>query len=96
MLSCEQVTGKLSAQIDGELPLREWAALRFHQFLCSDCKAAATNMRSLVASLRNRLPVVIAAEEAPNDAYVERVMQALEGEGVTAAADRERTGKGAD
>ena len=77
MLSCEQATEKLSEQIDGELSLRERAALRFHQFICSDCKAAAKNMRSLVLSLRDRTPTA-STEDVVQDDYVDRVMQALE------------------
>jgi len=79
--------------------LRERLALRFHQFICADCKAAAHNFRSLVASLRDREPTVPpppaamdadadtgSTDQTPTDAaqdeYVDRVMQALERDGV--------------
>lgn len=94
MLSCEKATDKLSAQLDGELSLRERAALRFHQFICSDCKSAAQNFRSLVNSMRDRPPVGLdpsasntqsaagtpVQTSASEEAYVDRIMQALEDE----------------
>ena len=78
MLSCQDVTDKLSAQIDGELSVKDRLALRLHQFICKDCRNAATNMRALVLGLRDRQP----AEEHPpvSDDYVERVMRALNDE----------------
>lgn len=96
MLSCEQVTGKLSAHIDGDLSLRERAALRLHQFLCSDCKAAAQNMRSLVQSLRDRPPAVIAEEDALQNDYIDQVMRALEREGATSGSVHDSAGRDAD
>jgi len=99
VLSCEKATDQLSAQLDGELTLRERIALRFHQFICSDCKDAAQNFRALVVSLRDRESAVLSppppreadasaesTPESPTDAgqdeYVDRVMQALECDGV--------------
>ncbi len=96
MLSCEQVTDKLSAQIDGDLSLSERTALRVHQFLCSDCKAAAQNMRSLVQSLRDRSPAVIAEEDTLHNDYVDQVMRALEREGATSGSVRDSVGQDAD
>ena len=58
MLSCKQVTDKLSAQIDGELPLLDRLTVRFHQFMCSDCKQAAVNLGALVGSMKGRPPLV--------------------------------------
>lgn len=87
MLSCEQATAKLSAQIDGELSLRERAALWIHQFICSDCKVVAQNLRSLVRSMRDRAPAVLEEREAVQDDYVDRVMLALEQERADSLGD---------
>ena len=59
--------------------------MRFHQFVCIDCRVVAKNMRSLVTSLRERTPVVIFEKDKVQDGYVDLVMQALEREG----ADRD-------
>ena len=50
MLSCKEVTDKLSADIDRELPLLDRLSVRLHQFICKDCRHAGMNIRALVDS----------------------------------------------
>lgn len=80
MLSCKDVTEKLSADIDDELTVLERLSVRFHQFICSDCKQAAQNMRALVISLKDRPPVLGKDEPAEpvSEEYVDRIMATLE------------------
>ena len=82
MLSCKQMTDKLSAQLDGELSVFERLSVRFHQFLCEDCKQAAANMHALVSSMKDRPPAPVSpSESGPEDRvdeeYVDRIMAAL-------------------
>lgn len=79
MLSCKGATARLSAEIDGELGLLDRWSLRLHQFICSDCRQAALNLRALVGSMRHRPPSAAQAaiEDGVDEAYVERVMEAL-------------------
>ena len=82
MLSCKQMTDKLSAEVDGELSVFDRLSVRFHQFICEDCKQAAANMRALVTSMKNRPPSAVDSDlaDAPDEDYVNRVMAALEAE----------------
>ena len=62
--------------------------MRLHYFLCSDCKQAAANMRALVASMQGRPPSPDALlDDDVSEDYVDRVMQALDEEGLKRQAD---------
>lgn len=79
MLSCKDATDKLSAQIDGELGLGERVSLRLHQFLCSDCRRFASQMKLLVVSMKDRPPAESAQpSESVDEAYADRILQALD------------------
>lgn len=83
MLSCKEVTDKLSADIDRELPLFDRLSVRLHQFICKDCRHAGMNMRALVDSLKDRPPTIAVSDEAEqvDEEFVERVLLALEEKG---------------
>lgn len=81
MLSCKDVTQKLSADIDGELTMLERLSVRFHQFICADCKRAAQNMRALVIGLKDRPPQQSETAEPVSAEYIDRVMATLEAQG---------------
>lgn len=89
MLTCKQATDNLSAQIDGELPFMLAVKQRIHQFMCRDCRAAAANLRALVASLRDRQPAV---DDTPagihaDGALVEKIMGRLSEDGSASGPD---------
>ena len=83
MLSCKEVTDKLSADIDRELPLLDRMSVRLHHFICKDCRHAAMNMRALVDSLKDRPPSMPepGEMESVDEEFVERVLLALEQKG---------------
>lgn len=83
MLSCKEVTDKLSADIDRELSLLDRLSVRLHQFICKDCRHAAMNMRALVGSLKDRPPSIAVPDESEpvDEEFVERVLVALEQKG---------------
>ena len=91
MLSCKQATDNLNAHIDGELSVFDRLAVRFHQFICEDCKHAAANMQALVSSMKDRPPASLApsdssksssgnATDGVDEEYVDRIMAALNSE----------------
>ncbi len=94
MLSCKDMIGKLSAGVDGELTVLERLSVRFHQFICRDCRIAARNFRALVLSMKNRPPVMAEPGDlkAVDDEFVDRVMAAMtqdEDESQVAGAGKE-------
>ncbi len=79
MLSCKGATDRLSADMDGELSLFNRWSLRLHQFICSNCRQAAVNMRALVRSMKHRPPSAeqAAIVDSVDEEYIDRVMEAL-------------------
>ena len=51
MLTCEQVTEKASAFVDGELRLRERVGIRLHLAICVHCRRFLRLFRLLIARL---------------------------------------------
>jgi len=88
MLSCKDATNSLSDHIDAELSFFDRISMRLHFLVCSDCKRAAANMRSLVASMHGRPPAPDAVlGDGVSEDYVDRVMQALDKQALKKRAD---------
>ncbi|MEJ2239399.1 MAG: zf-HC2 domain-containing protein [Gemmatimonadales bacterium] len=51
MLTCEQVTAKASAFVDGEVSLRERVGIRLHLAICVHCRGFLRLFRLLITRL---------------------------------------------
>lgn len=69
VLSCQDVSEKATAYMEGALPMRQWLAMRGHLLLCSMCRAYIDQLRKTTRLLSmGRLP--------PPSAEVERELLA--------------------
>ncbi len=75
MLTCQEVTAKASAMLDGELGFRDRIAVRGHLLMCVNCRRFAKQFSSLVGSMALRSE---AQAQSTSLEYVDRVMQSLE------------------
>jgi anti-sigma factor RsiW len=75
MLSCQDVTEKSSALIDGELGLRERLAIRMHLAMCRHCRRFVRHLRLLVGALhvKGNPPA-----EPPPAELVDRIMAEID------------------
>lgn len=53
MLSCEDISHRISESLDRKLPLRERLGLKMHLFMCNACRQVASQMRLLHAAARH-------------------------------------------
>ena len=51
MLKCRDVPAEAEALLDGELSLRRRMALRFHLFMCGNCRRYLHQLRSLLGAV---------------------------------------------
>jgi len=51
MLSCKEVTKQADQLLDGSLSLRQRFAMRFHLFICRDCRRYLSQLKALLGAI---------------------------------------------
>ena len=74
MLTCEEVTAKASAFVDGELSLRERAGIRLHLAICIHCRRFHRQLRLLIARLSRQDEGAEVSER-----FVQQVLNVIDG-----------------
>lgn len=78
MLTCEQVTAKASAFVDGELSLRERIGIRLHLAICVHCRGFLRLLRLLITRLHRQDESAEVSEQ-----FVKQVMSAIDSDAIS-------------
>ena len=75
MLTCEQVTARATAFLEGELTVRQWLSVRLHLAMCVHCRRFCRQMRQLVVRLHRQ-----EQDHPVSERFVDEVVEAIERE----------------